>query len=268
MGLIGLAVVTVLGGMIFGRDLVSYVRSSTRTVQSAIKDAVPLEFEFKRARDLLEEIIPEMHANIRLIAEEEVEVARLETEIQQGEERLSEQRKRVRRLREELDQERDRYRLGGSTYSRDEVSAELARSFGRYKEAELGQKSKQRLLASRQQSLRAAMSLLDSIRTRKQALEDKVQTLEGQYRLVKATAVGSRIQVDNSKLAQTERLLSQIKKRLDVAERVLAHESRFAEEIEVDTVSEGELLSLVDEYFDGREAGRPATSAVVSDPAS
>ena len=42
--------------------------------------------------------------------------------------------------------------------------------------------------------------------------------LAAKHRLVQAAAVGSRIQVDGSKLAQTSKLLRQIKKRLDVAE--------------------------------------------------
>jgi len=59
--------------------------------------------------------------------------------------------------------------------------------------------------------------------------------------------------VDNSKLAQTEKLIAQIKKRLDVAERVLAHESQFVQAIPVDAVVEEDLLMQVDEYFQARE---------------
>ena len=59
--------------------------------------------------------------------------------------------------------------------------------------------------------------------------------------------------MDNSKLAKTEKLINQIKKRLDVAERVLAHESQFVQSIPVDTVVEEDLLMQVDEYFQTRE---------------
>jgi hypothetical protein len=61
--------------------------------------------------------------------------------------------------------------------------------------------------------------------------------------------------VDSSKLAQTERLIAQIKKRLDVAERVLAHEGQFLEQIEVDTVNEKDLVTQVKEYFEGPAKG-------------
>ena len=73
--------VSLVGGMLFGKDVVSYVRSSAKSVQTVVKDSVPIEFELRRARDLLDEIIPEMHANVRLIAQEEVEVAALNVDI-------------------------------------------------------------------------------------------------------------------------------------------------------------------------------------------
>jgi hypothetical protein len=110
------------------------------------------------------------------------------------------------------------------------------------------------LLVSREKSLHAAMQLLDKTRTEKRILENKIEALASQYRLVKAASVGSRIQVDNGKLAQTEKLIAQIKKRLDVAERVLAHESQFVESIPVDTVLEADLVAQVDEYFQEHEA--------------
>jgi hypothetical protein len=84
-------------------------------------------------------------------------------------------------------------------------------------------------------------------------LEDKIESLASQYRLVKAASVGSNIQVDNSKLAQTEKLITQIKKRLDVAERILAHESQFVQAIPVDAVVEEDLLTQVDDYFQSRD---------------
>ena len=40
----------IIGGAIFGRDLMSYVHSSVRSVRTAVKDSVPIEFELKRAR--------------------------------------------------------------------------------------------------------------------------------------------------------------------------------------------------------------------------
>jgi hypothetical protein len=132
----------------------------------------------------------------------------------------------------------------------------LSNRFERFKESEVILAGKQRLLETRQKSLESAMTMLDKTRSRKTLLEDKIESLTSQYRLVKAASVGTNIQVDNSKLAQTEKLIAQIQKRLDVAERVLAHESQFIEEIPVDAVPEEDLLTQVDEYFQS-ETGYP-----------
>lgn len=249
---IGTATVALLGGLVFGKDVVSYVRSSARSIRAVAKDAVPIEFELRRARDLLEEIIPEMHANIRLIAQEEVEVAALKGEISESQESLDAERNRIRTLRASLETARPEITLANRTYTRDDIKADLSARFERLKESELVLASKVKLLGSREQSLHAAMDLLAKTRDQKRLLENKIEALAAQHRLVKAASVGSPIHVDDSKLAQTEQLIADIQKRLDVAERVLAHESRFVQAIPVDTVVEEDLVAQVDQYFEDR----------------
>ena len=256
------------GGLMFGTDLVSYVRSSARSIRTSVKDSVPVEFELRRARDLLDEIIPEMHANIRLIAKEEVEVANLHQEIEQAEGGLVEGAAAVRRLTSLLATDRAEFSLGGRRYDREAVKGELSRRFERHKEAEVVLAGKRRLLAAREKSLRAAMELLEKARGRKAVLADRIESLAAQHRLVQAAAVGSRVQVDNSKLAQTEKLIQRIKTRLDVAERVLAHEGRFVEPMAVDVVDEQELVAQVNEYFGDRQQGRPAPGEALADKAA
>jgi hypothetical protein len=245
--------VSILGGMLFGKDVVSYVRSSAKSVQAVVKDSVPIEFELKRASDLLDEIIPEMHANIRQIAQEEVEVAALKVDISRSEESMKQEELRIAKLRDALAEPKAQYCFAGREYPRSYVKEDLANRFERFKESELVLAGKKKLLASRENSLHAAMQVLEQTRSRKRMLATKIESLSSQYRLVKAASVGSNIQVDNSKLAQTEKLIAQIKKRLDVAERVLAHESQFVHAIPVDAVPEEDLLTQVDDYFKARD---------------
>jgi len=256
----GIAGVLLVGVLLFGGDALSYLSSSAKSVRAAVKESVPPEFELRRARDLLEQILPEMQANIRLIAEEEVEIESLRAEIQQAEVALAKERSRVNRLRELLRTQQAAYRLGGYEYSREQVMEELARRFEQLKEAEAILAAKRRLLRNREQSLRAAMQMLERTRTQKARLEAQIESLEAQWRLVKAASAGSRFQIDRSKLAQTEKLIREIKKRLDVAERMLAHEARFVQAIEIDEVDEQELLAEVDHYLAAR-GGETGASA-------
>jgi len=69
-GVLGSAGLLVVGGLLFGRDAVSYLYSSARSVQTAVKDSVPIEFELQRARDLLEDIIPMIDTTFRTLADQ------------------------------------------------------------------------------------------------------------------------------------------------------------------------------------------------------
>ncbi len=268
MGVVGLGVV---GGMLFGKDAISYVKSSARGVRIAVKDSVPIEFELRRARDMLQEIIPEMHANIRLIAQEEVEVASLKGEIAKGQEALKDEERKIKTLRVALEQPRVQYSFAGRNYDRSEVKEDLAARFERFRESEVVLASRVKLLDTREKSLMAAMQMLEKTKSQKRILEDRIEALASQYRTLQAAATGTQFQVDTSKLAQTQKLIGDIQKRLDVAERVLAHESKFVQAIpvnEIDTVTETDLVAQVDDYFKTRnEESAVATTVEPEKPA-
>jgi len=245
---------TLVGGLLFGDDLFSYVKSGHHALRGQVKNSVPIEFELTRARDLLDEIIPEMHANVKRIATEEVELASLKADIAESEEKLVQEKARVSKLRNVVDIELASYRIGGKKYSRDQVVDDLSRRFERVKEAEVVMSGKQRLLAQREATLAAAEQMLQKTQSQKALLEDKIESLASQHRLVQAASVGSHVKMDNSKIAQTEKLITEIQKRLDVAERVLARESEFVQPIEVSVVDEVDLLAQIDDYFNPEEA--------------
>lgn len=241
---------SLVGGVFLGKDVVSYTRCLFGSAQSAVKDTVPIDFELKRARDMLEDIIPEMHANIRLIAQEEVEIAALKAGIEKSRASIADEGQRIQKIRNALATQKASYTFGSRNYRRADLKVDLAARFDRFKEAEIILASQERLLNTREQSLSAAMQLLEKTRSEKRLLQDKISALAGQYRVVKASAVGSNLNIDNSALTQTAKLISQIEKRLDVAERVLAHESRFVQTIPIDAIEETDLFQQIDDHFD------------------
>ncbi len=80
-GILTVACVTIVGGVVFGKDLCSYLSSGSKYLRTAAKEQVPIEFELQRARDLVNDVVPEMQANVRLVAQQEVEIAALRDEI-------------------------------------------------------------------------------------------------------------------------------------------------------------------------------------------
>ena len=67
-------VIVLLLGLFFGRDAISYSKTSLGWVRQSVKDAVPVEFELTRARDMIKGLTPEIRHNMHVIATEEVEV--------------------------------------------------------------------------------------------------------------------------------------------------------------------------------------------------
>ena len=253
-GVAGCAGVILVGGLIFGGELFSYLRTSTGAVRESVREAVPIEFELQRARDLIDDILPEIHANVRLIAEDEVEIAALEKDLARSNEQLTIDRRLLSQLREKLNTQDVSYEIGDRDYSRKQLTQQASLKLARLKDAEMILASKQRLLETRQKSLQAAMQMLDRARDRKAELEQKVESLVAQHRLVKASAVGSRFNVDDSKLSKADQLLSEIQKRVDVSERILAHDS-ISEITMEDVLNEDELLAEIDDHLrnDGGE---------------
>jgi chromosome segregation ATPase len=246
LAVLGLGLV---GGALFGREAFSYVHSSARAVRMAVKESVPVEFQLRRARDLVSDIVPEMHANIRLIAQQEVEIEALKSDIDQSGQQLAEARTRVTRLREALTTQQTSFNFGHLIYTREQVKQDLSNRFAMLRDAELVLTGKQKLLENRQRSLTSAMQALEKTRAQKSTLESQIAMLESQNQLLRTAAIGTNVQIDNSKLAQSEKLIREIKEQLDVSERVLAHESKFVEAIDVDVVNEADLLTQVDEHL-------------------
>src|SRR5207248_9674040 len=99
--LVGLGV-GLVGGLLFGREAVRYFRSAVGSVRDVAKDNVPIEFELRRARDLLNDIIPEMQANIRVLAQQEVETSNPNTDLVQSRKSLCDEQGNIQNLREVL----------------------------------------------------------------------------------------------------------------------------------------------------------------------
>lgn len=243
------------GWLLLGANLHSYMRTSARSVQDAVKESVPVEFELRRARDLIEAILPELQSQVRVIAQEEVEIAALEKDITNDIARLDSERQTLARLRDAMNVQKVSYSLGSRSLTRDQLTAQLQQRFERFKQGEVTLDSKERLLEKRRESLSAALAMLDQTRHRKAELEQKVEALAAENRLVKASRIEAGFRIDGSNLSEADQLLSQIETRLDVAARVLAHENdiyadQVSDGIVIELVDEQHLLSEIDSYLD------------------
>jgi hypothetical protein len=241
-----------IGGIVFGRYFASYAHTTTRCVQESVRQAVPLEFELQRARDMINQVIPELRANIRTIAREEVEVDRLEAEVVHAENELQSRRQIVTDLKDKFEVQQVSYVIDGQDTSRQQLAERLASQFEQYKRSKSIVTSKTRLLETRRKSLQAAQLLLERTRSKKGELEQQIEALVAQHRLVKAQSASSDIHIDDSQLGRAEELMADLSIRLETARRVLDHEMDFyADEIpvEMNTSLSEDLLAEIEEQF-------------------
>ena len=243
----------VLGGLLFGRQVTSYVSTSTQCVRESVKQSVPMEFELRRARDLVNQIVPELRSNIRTIAREEIEVERLEREVAKADSDLLKRRETVAALKGNFEVVQVSYIVNGHNVSRQQLAERLASQFEQYKRAKSIVASKRQLLDTRRKSLQSAQLILERTRTKKADLEQQIEGLVAQHRLMKAQATQSGFEVDDSQLAKAEKLMSDLSTRLETARRVLEHEADFLTDgdipVHVELQDESDLLSEIEEHL-------------------
>jgi len=249
-GLAGGVVVVVAGLVFFGTDIFSYAFTSGKMLKNSLEDSIPVELKIQRARDLMEDLIPEMHANLKLVAKEEVEVATLEKEISRERERVALEREKIRKMRKDLDVLPVSYsEARNGAVKRQFQLEEMAQRFERFRTAELLLAGREKLLENRRKSLHAAIQQLERTRLARVELAAQIEALEGQFILLQAQQSSSKLSLNNTKLAQTERLLGDLKKQLQIAQRVLERESELTEAIPVSTVTVENLAEQIDDHF-------------------
>lgn len=248
--LIASAVLLGSGLLLFGTDAFSYLTTTTRRVKSEIKANVPLEFEIDRARTMVAELIPDIQKNMHVIAQEEVDVEELRDQISRAEKNLATERQRILVLRADLDNSSGKFHYaGGHVASGEQVRIELSRRFERFQTAEATMNAKRQMLEAREQSLGAARDKLEGMLASKRDLEVQVQNLEARLKMLQAVQTTSQFQFDDSQLSRCKKVVQELRKRLDVAERILEQDGKLVENLTVDTESVEDIGEQVDRYF-------------------
>ncbi|MFG0289285.1 MAG: signal peptide-containing protein [Rhodopirellula sp. JB044] len=253
---LGAVAALIVGGFVLlGANFTSYLRTSARAVQESVQESVPLEFELRRARDLIDEILPELQSQVRVIAEEEVAIQDLKHDLDASADRLSIERSHLAALRDQLRVQQVSYRIGDRDVPRDQLAGQLRSRLERFKQSELSIDMKTRLLEKREEVLGAALFKLEKMRNRKVQLEQKVEMLIAQERLQKASRFDSdfdsKSAAGGNEMCEADELLDQIETRLAVAQRVLEHEQDVvAIPLDDSAMTEDDILSAYDSHFD------------------
>jgi len=249
-------------GLLVGTGVWSYVETSAGYVSDAVHDAVPIEFELKRARRMISDLEPAIKQNRTRIAWEEVKVKRLDKQIADAREELAEDKEQIMRLKGDLESARDEYRYAGRTYTAEQVRTDLANRFGRYKTAEATLTTLEKIHQARLKGLDAAVEKLAAMEATKRQLEVEVENLQARNEMLAAVKAADPYEFDDGQLGDVKQLVTDLQTRLDVADQMLAAETRIYDEIPLDEANPTDIVDELTQYFN---PAKPESNAVVMD---
>jgi hypothetical protein len=247
---------------LFGRDVASYVRTSAGYLKDSVSSSVPVEFQLERARQMIKDLVPEIQKNIHVIAKEEVELQRLESQIAENEGRLSRDKDQITQLKTDVVSGRTEFVYGGRTYAIEQVKLDLANRFDRYKTADATLVSLRQIHTARQRSLEAARQKLEGMLTAKRQLLVDVENLEARNQMVAAAQTTSNYNFDDTQLGRVKELISGLRTRLDVDERLANADLYYHDEIPVEKAAPENIVEQVSKYFSRPQPAAAAPKGV------
>ncbi|MCC7066275.1 MAG: hypothetical protein IT456_26005 [Planctomycetes bacterium] len=250
----------VLGGagfLFLGTAFPSYVSTMASSVRENVVGQIPIELELKRAEGLIRQIDPQIATCKRDLANAEVELDRLQESVGQ--------------LEKVADGEEKKLKVGARLLSGDGTSeVQLAADFGarrrvqvdlqRTKDSYVNNvailKAKRALIDRQSKAVDAAKQRLIAVRSEREALEDQVRALKTQQQQVEALAANSqRFDLDSTALSQAKEVIATVRKRLDVAQRMLENDLAFQGEDPTAVVAdERNVVKEIEELFAGNVA--------------
>ena len=240
---------------VLGNQFSSYLRTAAGSVQENVQDAVPIEFELRRARDLIDEIMPQLRSQIRSIATQEVEIARLEQSLQKSVAKRDRDRDRLIAARAasqvtlvSLDPAIDasgREPAAGPC----DTDNSMRRQFESLQSLEATIAMQREVLQSRRSAMMMAGEALRKTRHRKAQLEQKVALLTAKHQWVEASRIEAvAADAPPSQMTDADALLSKLEIRLAVDQRVATRQREWS-----DPTSELASLETKGESTDWRE---------------
>lgn len=262
---LGGAALAALGYLLFGHAFPSYLGTAVETARAAVADHVPVDVEIRRAEGLIRQIDPQIETCKRDLARAEVDLEELAESVARLEKTVASDERRLRAGVERLKAEPKVVALASSSGSGDAMrrtQAGLERAKDSYVNDAAMLKTRRALVERQTKAVAAARERLEAVRLERAALDDQLHMLRTQRLHLEAlAAASSRCEIDDSALGRAKEALTGIKKRLDVAQRVLENDLAFHGEPSAAPTASRDIVREIDELFAG-EANAAAAPAI------
>jgi hypothetical protein len=189
---------------------------------------------------------------MHVIAEQQVDVEHLHQAIARKHVEIGKQKESLVSLRNDLGTGRSVFVYASRSYSSDDVKRDLATRFERFKAAEEILTADQKILAAREQNLMANQDKLQGMLQAKKELEVKLEQLQARLETLRAAETVSTLAIDDSNLSHARTLIADLNKQLDIKQKMLDAEGKFAGLIPVDAPANlpvSDICEQIDAYL-------------------
>ena len=256
-----------VGGLLFGSNVVPYAQTAYQRVTDSAQDAVPISFQIDAAKQQLATIGPEVNNMYHQIAKEKVQVKRLEQQLAKQKSELVKSQSEILALRQHLDSGKEFFvATNAKAYTSDRVKEDLRHRFTLHKTSEQRLKTAERTLALRQTSLNTAFESLEQAQAQQRELQVKIETLSARNRMNDLVKTTSNYDFDDSQLARTRSMVDDISARIETEEEMLNLAPVVFGQIPVNKdadSSAGNLLEELDSYFNAADKNLESTGEEV-----
>lgn len=260
--LLGGAALAAIGYLLFGRAFPSYLGTAVDSARAAVADHVPVDLEIRRAEGLIRQIDPQIETCKRDLARAEVDLEELTESVGRLEKSVATDERRLRAGAERLKGDTKVVALASTGEAQRRTQAGLERAKDSYVNDAAMLKTRRALVERQTNAVAAARERLEAVRLERAALDDQLHMLRTQRLHLEALAAAShRCEIDDSALGRAKEALTGIKKRLDVAQRVLENDLAFHGEPAAAPTASRDIVREIDELFAG-EANAAAAPAI------
>lgn len=250
LGVLGLVLV---GGFLFGGNLIPFVSTAVSKARQAAKQQVPIEFQIDAATRQLQQIDPEIKLMLHQIAKEKVAVSRLERQLSENQESLTASKNQMLTLKQHLLSGEQFYTAANSkVYTNARVEEDLNHRLDLFETARQTVDSQEQILSSRKAAIDSAMEKLDEAKSLQRELQVKIENLRARNRVNEVAKTASSIDMDNSQLAKAANMIDDIGAQIDAEAEMQQMVPKYFGQIPVDedsVVSQRSALERMTELF-------------------
>jgi len=240
--------------------LISTIRYQAGQAVESVENSVPLETEIGRLRGEVKRLEGDEHHAYDQVAHQAVEVDKLRRDVDDTTAGMDKQWTNIEAMRNSLgDNVKTAFRFGNRTYSREEVTEQLARDFSSYQTCEKELKAKKELLSAADKSLFTSENQLGALKGTRRDMEVELAKLEADLQLVRLKEAQTSVKVDDGAYARVRADIAKLRDRVAEKQKALDYEAHFTNG-PIDATAapvpadEKDLLKKIDEQKAGHKA--------------